>query len=497
LDPRAGTLVWGEPLPPGTDLLDADDAQLRSICGVTAAIAWDGERIRIVTSSAGPATLYVAAGDGVTAYATHAVAAALIAGLAPRIDEARVPEFIALDYVGGDRTLVEGVRVLEAASDVGIERARTYWPPHERWARVDDPYRHTEQVLLATLAQRTRDAHVGLALTAGLDSTVGAAALREIGVNPLAFTWGSPEWPDARGAAQTAAALGFEHQVFGVRPLDDDDCLRALERDARWTDGVTALSAAERQWPATCNALAVGMGGETGRAFYYDAWSALLIPRPGLDELARRLGARGRLRGAHEEAIRALEETVRGWVGDALAVARGWGALDVLYAEQRVRRWGRSQIPPLAQNLVLLFTPAELARGLASLPLRERLADGFHRRFLSGRGLPAEPAAVPDPGRLSVAARRLRHRVRRRGAPAVPQPDAVDLLVQQIWAARTATRSWVCEEALTDPLIERTLGRAWGQATAAGFAEGQARTAERALRAAGVVAFARALAQLD
>jgi hypothetical protein len=188
---------------------------------------------------------------------------------------------------------------------------------------------------------------------------------------------------------------------------------------------------------------------------------------------------------------------VRGWVDEALDLgARGWKALDVVYTEQRVRRWGRSQIPPLEQDLILLFTPTEVARGLASLPLRERIRDGFHRRFLTEHGLPPATAEVPDPGPVSLAARRLQRRVRPRTPTALPQPDAVDLLVKHVWDERPQTRDWVREDALRDPLISETLGAEWAAATASGFAEGRGRAAERALRAAGVVAFGRALADL-
>jgi hypothetical protein len=70
------------------------------------------------------------------------------------------------------------------------------------------------------------------------------------------------------------------------------------------------------------------------------------------------------------------------------------------------------------------------------------------------------------------------------------------MLVHQTWSERPLASGWVRDEALTDPLIERTLGNGWAQATAEGFTEGRAHTTERALRAAGVVAFARALDDL-
>jgi hypothetical protein len=233
LGPSAGTLVWGEPLTDDVRLIDAGDDELRSICGVSAAIAWRDGQLRIVNNAAGPATLYSADGDGVAAYATHAVAAAAIAGLTPRVDEAAVPEFIALDYVGGERTLVAGVRTVAPGSDVGVDGVRSYWPARERWAHVADPYEHTEQALMSTLRSRVGNARVGLALTGGLDSTVGAAALHELGANTLAFTWGNPDWPDALGAARTAEHLGIEHEVYGARMFPDGACLRA--GGMRWT----------------------------------------------------------------------------------------------------------------------------------------------------------------------------------------------------------------------------------------------------------------------
>jgi hypothetical protein len=496
LDPESGMLVWGEP-PPPINLFYASDRDMHALTGVTAAFVWERGRLRIVTNSAGPATVYAAAGDGVIGYATHAVAAALIAGVRLEIDEGAIPEFIAFDYVGGERTLLRGVRALPAATVVSADGERSYWRAPMRWERVRaaDAYDHTESAVISTAAERVGEDRVGLGLTAGLDSSVGAAALKDVGADVLTFTWGNESWPDAVGAAETAAALGFEHVSLGEQRRPDAECLAALDRDARWCDGVTALAATERVWPDDCGALAVGLGGETGRAFYYDGTGALLVPRPDAATLARQLGARGRLEGAAETALDEVDRAVASWVDDALAAgAQGWDALDLLYSEQRVRRWGRSQIPPLTQNLVLLFTPAEVARGLISMPLRARLTDLFQRRFLTERKLPIhrDAPALPDAGRAGLAARRLRHRLP--GPRAVRSyPNPVDPLVQEIWRERPVASEWLRDVALADPMITRTLGDEWASRTAAGFAAGEARTAERALRVAGVVALARAL----
>jgi hypothetical protein len=500
LDPQAGMLVWGEQAPP-INLFWASDRDLHALTGVTAAFVWERGRLRVVTNSAGPATVYAAEGDGVTAYATHAVAAAVIAGVELEVDEQAVPEFIALDYVGGERTLVRGVRALPAATVAAADGERSYWRPPIRWERVRaaDAYDHTESAVIASAAERVGGDRAGLALTAGLDSSVAGAALRDAGAEVVAFTWGEADWPDVGGAAETAAALGFEHRVTAFERSSDQESLDALDRDARWCDGVTALSATKRHWPEDCASLVVGLGGETGRAFYYDAWGSLLAPRPGADLLVRQLGVRGRLEGASEEAIGSAERAVAGWVHEAIATgADDWTALDVLYAEQRMRRWGRSQMPPLEQNLVLLFTPVEVARGLVSQPLRARLGDEFQRRFLTERGLPihSAPADLPDLGGAGLAARRVRHRLRR-PKPVLTHPNPVDPLVRDIWRERPLASAWLRDEALADPLIRRTLGDEWAARAAEGFAAGEVRTAERALRAAGVVALERALAQLS
>jgi hypothetical protein len=496
LAPAAGSVTWGERLPAQLDLMQASAAELRTIGAMTAAVAWRDGRVVAVNAASGPATLYAAGG----AVSTHAVAAALLAGVSLEIDRTAVAEFIAMDFAGGSRTLLRDAAAVAPATRIDLRtdavEGQAYWPARERWRLVAEAaaYETAERELVATIGARTSGLRLGLPLTAGLDSTVAATALAEAGARPAAFTWGNDDWPDSAGAAATAARFGFPHTVTGFEPLSSDDCRAGLDRETRWADGIAALATVGRSWPPDVDAFVAGMGGESGRAFYYDAWSALFAPRPSSERLVLALGGEGRLRAADEEARAALMGSLHAWVDDARATGvDGWRALDVVYAEQRVRRWGRSQLPRLAADVIPLFTPMKLTRALVSLPLEERLTDGFHRRFLEARGIEprSQPPALPHFSRLGWFARRHLHA--RRGHRRPPYDDPVDLLVASVWQDKQDLADWLHEAVCRHPVLTDSLGEPWAEATWEAFRAGRIRSTERLMRAAGAVAFANAL----
>jgi hypothetical protein len=475
--PLPDLLAWGAPLGAAGhtagELLTASDARLREIVvGMGALVAASPDRLRLVTAPSGPLALHVADGPGGTVWSTHAVAAAWLARGDAELDPAAVPEYLAFDFVGGGRTLVRGVAPVAPATVVDVGGgARSFWPPAERWAPVPEPeaQAHAERALLVAL-QRRLGARTDLALTAGADSRVLAVALAELGADWRAFTWGDDGWPDVDGARAVAAALGAPFS----RSLEwlDDDVLRArFAADAVWADGLAALSFAARTWPADAAAVLGGMGGEVGRAFYYAPAAA---PGAAAGDLAGHL---------HAEA----------WVESAAASGQdGWRRLDVVYAEQRVARWGRTQVPPLAADFVPGFCAVDVARGLVSLPLADRTGDAFHRRFVAARrpdlALPA-PAPPAPAGRARRLARRVRRRVRPPTAPA-------DAFVVEALGRRPVTRAWLVEEVLEAPVILDAMGRPWAERTREGLLRGEPRPSAQALLAAGPVALAGALSAL-
>lgn len=276
----ASTLTWGEDLPAhlssARDLVSASDLELRDLEGSLAVMAVDGDRGRLVSGAGCPTSLYSARGDRCAAWSTHALAAAWMASGRAELDGGALPELFALEFVAGDRTLVQGARAVPLGTRVdfnGSEPTETaYWSPQERWTKLseEDAYPRTESALLGTLSRRLDGEKAGfLGLTGGVDSRVIASALVELGIGIRAFTWGEQGWPDVTGAHEVAATLGIPHQLQLPHYMESGAALRDLTRQVRWTEGALPVGFVRQTWPTEMSAYVTGTGGEAGRAFYY------------------------------------------------------------------------------------------------------------------------------------------------------------------------------------------------------------------------------------
>lgn len=508
-------VVFGEPLPSrlgggraaerGTasgatavaaaSLLDASPADLRAVDGATAALAVAPDRACLVSGAGAPGMLYAASSGPVDAWSTHAVAAAWLAHGRARVDSAAIPEQLAAEFVGGERSLIEGARPLWQAVRVAVddERARLtdFWPLAERWAPIPeaDAAAHAERHLLDALARRTRAFEAPHAsITAGLDSRVVVAALRELGADVRAFTWGEAGWDDVRGGSEVAAQLGVPHEVVEVEWLDDADAMRELDRQVRWSEGAAPVGFARLAWPPDMRAFVTGAGGEVGRAFYYRD------QRPSGEDADRERLAGAligllapRLADARREAVAGLEASARGWVDAAAAAgASGWRTLDVVYGEQRVRRWLRGMLPRLQAPMIPAFATPEVARALASLPLADRLGDGFHRSFLAARAPELVPPAAQE-------ARRGRRRIRLPGRLR-PRPPS---FLGARWDEHPGFRDWIVDGVLASPLVTEPLGERWAERTRSRFLAGDGYAEALALAAGGPVRLAEGLEELE
>ena len=481
-DLSGAPLAFGEPA--GASPF-ADAAALRALDGAGAVLAVEPERAAIAAYAGGPGTLFAASCGPVDAWSTHAVAAAFLAHGRAEVDPEVIPEQLAAEFVGGERSLVAGARALPQAVRIvagdGGASLTDFWPLAERWAPVpeDEAAAHAERALLGTLGRRARAfAAPHASLTAGLDSRVAAAALREVGIAPRAFTWGEADWEDVGGGADVARRLGLPHELVGIEWLADDEARREVDRQVRWTEGAVPVGFARLRWPEGMECFVTGAGGEVGRAFYYRE-------RPDADPvraLADLLGPR--LRGARPEAVEALTAAVRGWVGAARSAGfEGAAALDVVYGEQRVRRWLRGMLPRLAAPMIPAFATPEVARSLASLPPGERLSDGFHRGFLERHApeLLPPPEAAPPRRRLRLP--------RRRPAPAS--------FLGARWDSNPGFRDWISEGVLGSPLLAEPLGERWAARTRERFLARDGDAERIVLAAAAPVALADALRELN
>jgi hypothetical protein len=482
--------VFQESPPATLAVLGADASDLRRYEGGGAAVAASADRARIVGGAGAPASLYAASSGEVDAWSTHAVAAAFVAHGSARVDPLAIPELLALEFVGDSRSLVAGARALEAATCVDLSATRAeewpYWPARERWAAIpeEDAYEHAESHLLRTLGTRLRGIdvpHVGL--TAGLDSRVAALALNELGIAFEGYTWGSPDDEDVVGGAAVAAALGAPHHALGFETWAGGEALRQTRSLARWTEGAIHVGFGNIAWPPDMRAFVTGAGGETARCFYYGDRARERPP----DDLAEVIVAQlaGRIAGARPEAVAALDERVREWVAAAEQTGHsGWRVLDVVYGEQRVRRWLRGMLPHGRAPMVPAFATPEVQRALVSLPLAERRLDGFHRRFIETRRPELLPAAA---SRGSAGGRRSLGRVARRFRYGRLDGE---------WRSRPEYRDWIADGVLGHPLALEAMGERWCRRTRSRFFAGDQFAVERALWLGGPVALAEALEEL-
>jgi hypothetical protein len=459
--------------------------------GSGATLTVESGRASLASGGGWPGVLFASSSGGFDAWSTHAVAAAWLAGGRARVDAGAIPEQLAAEFVGGARSLVEGARPLPSGVRVAIDDAgaRVEEPPPlaRRWAPVpeEEAAAHAERALMESLERRVPGGAYA-SLTAGLDSRVVAVALRELGLEARGFTWGEPDWDDVRGGAELAAALGMEHERVPIEWLPGDEAFDELHRQVRWNEGAIQVGFARLGWPAGMPGFVTGAGGEMGRAFYYRGGRPRgeeASQRELVAELARLLGPR--LAGARPEALEALGRSLGDWVDEAAAAGLpGWRTLDVVYAEQRVRRWLRGMLPRLRAPMIPAFATPEIARALASMPLAERLADGFHRGFLERHA----PELVPP-----VAAAPRRSRLRLPGR--LRRPQASPLRAR--WDDHPGFRDWIAHGVLDSPLVTEPLGVRWAIRTRERFLAGDAHAESMALAAGGPVALAEALAELE
>ena len=493
---------WGEALPAPLRsvgaLLGAGDAVLRTIDRCTVAAAVDSERLRVVTGAGAPSLLYAAALDGIEAWSTHATAASLVARGGAEVDPLRIPELLALGACVGDHAHLRGVTALGVATVIdapaagGATTTRTFFPRAERWAAPERPLEHAETALLETLDARLREVALPyVALTAGRDSAVAAAALKRLGRPFSTFTWGHEDWGEVREARRRAEILGVPHEA---RDADYRDGIEALERglaEVRWTEGVAHLAGwGSPRWPSDMGAVVTGAGAEVGRAYYY-AWCVQTRTRPRAADLAATLQAHTRLEHASGEARGLLRDSLVGWF--EAAPREGWEALDVFYVEERMGRWGHAHLSRTAAPWVAAFPVPEVARALLALPRAERLRMAFHEHMTAGLGfdLPAVPAQRPAAGVPAVARRAKLALDRARARRAAPQP----WFLAHLWDTRADLRDHVAD-GTAHPLIADALGADWVRRTRDGFLAGERFATERALAAAGVAAYAEAVGDL-
>jgi hypothetical protein len=371
-------------------------------------VSMDGSSVGLINDAFGAMQLYAAEVGGATIVSNSA-------GLVARAIDAReldplgVSTFLAIDWVGADRTLRAGVRVLPGAQhwhwtmDAGWKRER-YWkyadgePPTRR---VDDAYvdEMTDALGRFVTAAATINGSINSPLTGGKDSRMLAAILMSTGVPVQYWTKGLPESLDVQIALEIAQRHGLQHRLSGrptetpghvARPVAEDweslawqfvsqnDGLPSLHllgniqgQPERVDHIAVTLSAmcAESTRRAAAQEYLDAPGASLERALRYIPYSWLAIPR-------------GLVRGeAFGVARQHLRELVQRHADEGVSLKN---LANVIYLDERCRRWAPNNPRELAQteDKVLPFlTRPYLEAALRSDP-DDRAVHQVHRRVI-------------------------------------------------------------------------------------------------------------------
>lgn len=227
---------------------DNDFDFLKLIDGVYAAVVYDEPRrlVHLVSDRYGLRHLYWTTHAGGLAWASEVKAMLRLPGFEPEVDRATLQDFFEKGNLTGDRSWLEGVGLLAAATvltwrlDGRAPRTRRYWGADSIRPLEGEP----DAVELADeLGRLFRDAvgrrsrageRTGLTLSGGLDSRAILAAIPRRAEPLHAVTFGKRGCEDARVAALAAAAKGAEHHFM---EMGAEGWLGPRLEAVWWTDG--------------------------------------------------------------------------------------------------------------------------------------------------------------------------------------------------------------------------------------------------------------------
>jgi len=373
-------------------------------------IRFEPLEIELINDAIGVEQLYVAERSGTSIISNSAGLIARALGDRGE-DPLGVSMFLTVDWVGGDRTLRQGVRVLPGAQRWAWRAGDPGWSKGRYWSYADaePPVRRVDSAFADEVggalgrfcsAAAAVNGSLNAPLTGGKDSRMLAAVLIGAGVPAEYWTKGLSESRDVQIALEVAARYGLPHRLSG-RPTEDpanppapvlDDWEALTQQFVAQNDGLPSLFLVGNihGQPARVDRLAVtlsAMCAESARRATAQAY--LDQPGSSLARAARYLPyawinpPHGLVRGeAHRLARTHLRETVHRLADEGVPLTN---LSAVLYLDERCRRWATNNPRELAQteDKVLPFlTRPYVDAVLASHP-HDRATHQVHRQIIN------------------------------------------------------------------------------------------------------------------
>jgi asparagine synthase (glutamine-hydrolysing) len=354
--------------------------------GMFALALWDAPRGRLVLARdrlGKKPLVWTRLEDGTLAFASELKALLALPGIRREPDLAALDAYLALGYVPGERTGLQGIRRLPPGHLLVAEgdavRVERYWRPAVEQEELGDGEwleRARETVTAAVRARLVADVPLGALLSGGIDSAIVVALMAQASSEPVrTFTAGFADasYDERRYARAVAERWGTRHTEVVLEP----DAAATIPRLAAAFDEPLGDEAALPLYlicEAARREVTVALVGDGGDESFagYERYAAMglaeRVPAPAAAAGARLLrslpGGRRERRGATFRAARFLEAA-------ATPAGERYGALmEVFPLPMRAGLWAadaRAELGPLVSPGLLLGRPE--APGVAGLQL--------------------------------------------------------------------------------------------------------------------------------
>jgi asparagine synthase (glutamine-hydrolysing) len=214
--------------------------------GMFAVALWDAGRERLVLARdrlGKKPLLWTRLPDGTLAFASELKALLRLPQVSREIDLGAVDEYLALQYVPGDRTALRGIHKLAPGqvlvAEGGTQRIEPYWKPEspaEPSANEGEWLERVRATVGAAVRRRlVADVPLGALLSGGIDSSIVVALMAEASSQPVrTFTVGFPDarYDERAYARAVASRYGAVHEEVEI----EEDVASTLPRLAATFD---------------------------------------------------------------------------------------------------------------------------------------------------------------------------------------------------------------------------------------------------------------------
>jgi asparagine synthase (glutamine-hydrolysing) len=207
------------------------DAFVEHLDGMFALALWDATRQRLVLARdrfGKKPLLWTQLDDGTVAFASELKALVTVPGVRRQVELERLDAYLALGYVPGDRTALQGINRLPPGSiltaENGTATVTRYWQLEATTEqRSDEEWIEAvrDGVFAAVRKRLVSDVPLGALLSGGIDSSIVVAAMAQESSEPVrTFSVGfaEPRYDERAHARAVAERFGTVHEELLVEP---------------------------------------------------------------------------------------------------------------------------------------------------------------------------------------------------------------------------------------------------------------------------------------